>query len=209
MNLYSKCDSLLVFIHTLIRFFIYRLLYKKSIFIKNSEIYGVKNIDTQGTLQVGLFQNGLIKKSDTTLLKVEGKLICEGDVQIATGCRILIGKSAVVKIGSHSYLNVFTQVAIFHGLEIGDNCSISWNVEFLDEDFHRIDYEGKQNKNNSILVGDNVWIGSGVKLLKGSIIPRGCVVAANSVICSHFTEENSLIAGNPAKVIKKNISWSK
>jgi acetyltransferase-like isoleucine patch superfamily enzyme len=206
-NLYKKHNNSISFLYTLLKFGFYRL-HGKRIFAKNSKIYGVKNIETKGILQVGLFQNGLIDSSDKTLLRISGKLIVSGDVQIAAGCRILVGKSAVVKIGN-SYLNIFTQICIFHGLVIGDNCAISWNVEFLDEDFHKIYYEGKRPKNNKILIGDNVWIGSGVKILKGSVIPKGCVVASNSVVCGAFIEENTLIAGNPAKVIKSNIHWEK
>ncbi len=173
INLFRKTDSILGFFHLLIRFVMYRF-YGKNILSKNFEIYGVKNIETNGTLQIGLFKNGLVNKSDRGSLRVDGKLICNGDVQIAPGCRIHIGENAEVIIGN-SYINIFSQLAIFHSLIIGDNCSISWNVEFLDEDFHKIDYEGKKAKPNRILVGDNVWIGSGVKILKGSVIPNGCV----------------------------------
>ncbi|MCJ8319613.1 MAG: acyltransferase [Colwellia sp.] len=206
-NLYHKVNSPLSFVIVILRFLYYRL-YGKSIFVNNSKIYGIKNIETNGVLQIGLFKNGLVDSSDKTLLRIEGKLICSGDVQIASGCRILVGKNAVVTIGN-SYLNIFTQVAIFHGLDIGDHCAISWNVEFLDEDFHKINYKDKRAKKNRILIGDHVWIGAGVKILKGSVIPNGCVVASNSVVCSTFLEENTLIAGNPAKVIKSNIHWEK
>lgn len=208
INLYKKTNDPISFFILILRFIFYRCTFGKLIFCKNTKLVGVKNISTQGTLQLGLFHNGLSVSTDKTLLKVGGKLICRGDVQIAPGCRIEIGKSAVVTIGN-SYINIFSRFAIFHGLSIGDNCAISWNVEILDEDFHKIHYEGKREKNNKIYIADNVWIGAGVKILKGSTIPRGCVVASNSVVCSSFKEENALIGGNPARIIKSNIIWEK
>ncbi|MEJ7665610.1 MAG: hypothetical protein WKG07_41865 [Hymenobacter sp.] len=60
---------------------------------------------------------------------------------------------------------------------------------------------------NDIVLGDRVWIGSRVSIFKGTVIPSGCVVASNSVVKGVFTEENALLAGNPAKVVKRNVQW--
>ena len=95
-----------------------------------------------------------------------------------------------------------------HGLKVGDGCAISWGCQFLDEDFHDIQYAGKIAKPHQIEIGDHVWIGSNVTVLKGSKIPDGCVVASGSVVKSKFEIKNALIAGNPAKIIKEGISWS-
>ncbi|MBG6109882.1 acetyltransferase-like isoleucine patch superfamily enzyme [Flavobacterium sp. CG_9.10] len=95
-----------------------------------------------------------------------------------------------------------------HNLTIGDNCTISWDCQFLDEDFHEICYQGKkQQQNNSISIVNNVWIGCGVKIYKGAVIPSGRVIASNSIVKGIFTSKNTLIGGNPAKVVKEDISW--
>ena len=83
----------------------------------------------------------------------------------------------------------------------------SWDCQFLDDDFHEISYLGKIPTDNSIIIGDNVWIGCGVKIYKGTKIASGCVVASNSIVKGVFDIENTLIAGNPAKIIKENIIW--
>jgi acetyltransferase-like isoleucine patch superfamily enzyme len=44
-------------------------------------------------------------------------------------------------------------------------------------------------------------------VLKGAVIPNGCVVAAGSVVTKRFEEENSLIAGTPARVTRTGIEW--
>jgi acetyltransferase-like isoleucine patch superfamily enzyme len=53
-----------------------------------------------------------------------------------------------------------------------------------------------------IKIDNNVWIGAQCTILKGANIGAGCIVAANSVVLSGDYPDNSLIAGNPAKVVK-------
>jgi len=95
---------------------------------------------------------------------------------------------------------------IMHGLEVGDDFLISWGCEFVDEDFQRLDFEGRKDRDPRILVGDHVWIGANVTVLKGSRIPKGCVVAAGSVVARVFGQENCRGGGNPAKVIKEDVT---
>ena len=53
----------------------------------------------------------------------------------------------------------------------------------------------------------NAWIAQRVTLIKGAQIPSNCVVGACSLVNKKFEEEGCIIAGNPAKVIKRNIRW--
>lgn len=53
-----------------------------------------------------------------------------------------------------------------------------------------------------IKIGDNVWIGANAIILKGAKIGDGSIVAAGAVVASGDYPERSLIAGNPAKIIK-------
>lgn len=53
-----------------------------------------------------------------------------------------------------------------------------------------------------------MWIGCGVKIYKGTVIPEGCVIASDTIVKGVFEIENSLIGGNPARVIKENIKWN-
>ena len=61
----------------------------------------------------------------------------------------------------------------------------------------------------AISIEDNVWVGCRSTILKGAIIPQGCVVGANSNVVSAFTENNCIIAGNSAQIVKKHITWKK
>ena len=105
-------------------------------------------------------------------------------------------------------MNANTTVIISHYLSIGDDCAIAWNCQFLDEDFHQIHYEGRKARaDKGITIGNNVWIGCHVHIYQGTVIADGCVIAADSVVRGIFTTPNALIAGNPARMVKENISW--
>ena len=58
-----------------------------------------------------------------------------------------------------------------------------------------------------VIIGKHVWIGRNASVHKGAVIPDGCVVGANSFVTHKFEEQNTIIAGTPAKVIKRNIRW--
>ena len=45
-------------------------------------------------------------------------------------------------------------------------------------------------------------------VLKNSEIKDNSVIGANAVVAKKFKEGNVIIAGNPAKILKKNINWS-
>jgi acetyltransferase-like isoleucine patch superfamily enzyme len=55
---------------------------------------------------------------------------------------------------------------------------------------------------NEIQIGDDCWIGGQVIILAGVVIGRGCTVGAGSVV-TKSVEPFTVVAGNPAKVIKK------
>ena len=209
-NLLRKCqksDSIIFIV--LIRYLLYKLIYNRSLLVhQHVTIRGINNIQSNEVIEIGIGYVGFIHKTDKTYLNIKGKLIFKGSYSIGRNCRLDIGENAVVTIGKGGFINCNTNLIIMHRLEIGDNCDISWNCQFLDEDFHEINYKGKQRNDNSIVIGNNVWIGCGVKIYKGTIIPNNCVIASDSVVKGIFSTENALIAGNPAKVIKENIEWT-
>jgi len=206
-HLYSRFGIKSVFIH--LRYFWTLFVHKKKI-IKgyNVSIIGHHNIDLQMPIEIGLMKVGFVSSKERTLLNIEGKLIISGTYSISTGVRIDVGKAGVIRIGKGGYINSFTKIIIHHSLTIGNNCMISWDCQFLDEDFHSIKYDARHENNNEIVLGDNIWVGCGVKVYKGSFIADGCVIASDSIVKGRFLEKNVLIAGNPAKVIKRDVFWS-
>ena len=101
------------------------------------------------------------------------------------------------------------------GISIGENTCIGGNCKILDNDFHPIEAEARNQllkdskggdsdlvPSKSIQIGKNCFIGCNSIILKGTQLGDGCVVGAGAVVSGKF-EENCVIAGNPAKVIRK------
>lgn len=70
-------------------------------------------------------------------------------------------------------------------ISIGNGCAFGTNVSIYDHD-HTYVKNGNQpwdkTKTAPIIIGNNVWIGCNVIILRGSIIGDNCVVAAGSII---------------------------
>lgn len=93
-------------------------------------------------------------------------------------------------------------------ISIGDNTLIGGNVKILDNDFHPIEAEARNRddksmiKSKDIIIGKNCFIGCNTLILKGTKIGDGSVVGAGSVVSGEF-DNGVIIAGNPARIIKK------
>lgn len=91
---------------------------------------------------------------------------------------------------------------------IGDNTLIGGNCKIIDNDFHPLEIEARNCDDKSkigtkpISIGKNCFIGCNSLILKGTVLGDGCVVGAGTVVCGKF-EDNCVIAGNPAKVVKR------
>jgi acetyltransferase-like isoleucine patch superfamily enzyme len=209
MGFYQTCQQYSVPVLRTLFDFYRRRLYGVSILAPAQvRISGLSNIATPRGILNLLLSCGPVDGSEPTRISVRGKLRLLGNFALGRGCRLDIGPNATMEVGDQTYINPRTQVIIHHGLRIGRDCAISWECQFLDEDFHEIQYEGKRVcPSNDIVIGDHVWIGSRANIYKGTVIPNGCVVAANSVVKGIFTEENALLAGNPARVVRRNVQW--
>ena len=112
--------------------------------------------------------------------------------------------SAKVEIGQNTWINNgFSAISNSGSISIGQDCHIGHDVFIIDSDFHLLD----PNKRNvdpgsqPVYIGNNVFIGSRVTILKNAHIGDGSVVAASAVVSGKFPAR-SLIAGNPARLIR-------
>lgn len=97
-------------------------------------------------------------------------------------------------------------------LKIGKNCMCAQNVQFLLGDYHKIIDNFTQEQTNipkqGISLGNHVWIARDVKIMKDVSIANNSVVVSGSIVTKSFEQENILIGGIPAKILKENINWS-
>ncbi|MGN0914683.1 MAG: acyltransferase [Alphaproteobacteria bacterium] len=96
-------------------------------------------------------------------------------------------------------------------LIIGNNCLFSSGIKVWTDGHTVIDAVTRELLNppgHTIQIGDHVWIGQDVVLLKRTNIPSNCIIAHSSVVTKAFDKENCIYAGNPAKAVKKGINWN-
>ena len=123
-------------------------------------------------------------------------------------------RSIIVTRTPNSYIRIGNNVGMSGatiyartGIEIGDNTLIGGNVKILDNDFHPLDVEDRNNdvkekiKSKPIKIGKNCFIGVNSIILKGTELGDGCIVGAGTVVSGKYPP-NSTIVGNPAQVIK-------
>ncbi len=191
---------------TALKYLYFRLRGKRIIAHTHAMVRGVSNIVTDGTLYIGTDYVGFVHPRHRTFLNIRGSLVVRAPFTIGRGCTIDIGPNARCELGS-GYITADTRFVIMHGLKIGTGVAISWGCLIIDEDFHHLHWDGKTERPHPIEIGDHVWIGSNVTILKGVRLANNVVVASNAVVTRSCEEENVLLAGNPAVIIKRNVTW--
>ena len=117
------------------------------------------------------------------------------------------GDDGTIIIGDNCHING----ACIHAksnISLGNKCVVASGVHIIDSNGHEVkslDRRHVQDVPRPISIGNNVWIGLNVIILKGTIIGDNAVIYAGSVVKGEFPA-NCIIAGNPAKIIK-NIEY--
>ncbi|TVZ08247.1 acetyltransferase-like isoleucine patch superfamily enzyme [Cellulophaga sp. RHA_52] len=123
-----------------------------------------------------------------------------GKAKVEPYCR-LIGEPKIV-IGNNFYAN--SGCHFLGEIKIGDDVMIGPKTIIWGRD-HGMKKGIKMNlqdhTNLPVEIGDDVWIGAGVIILKGVNIGNGAVVGAGSLV-SKSVPENAIVVGNPAKIVK-------
>lgn len=158
--------------------------------------------------------NGILKFSDNDIigstrqsnLRMDENSILEvkNFFSIYYGADIILFENAKLKLGS-GFFNSNIKIRCHEKIEIGEDVAISHDVTIMDSDAHKGLWEGYE-KTKPIKIGNHVWIGTRVTILKGVTIGDNAIIAAGSVVTKDVPN-NTVVAGVPAKVIKTNINW--
>lgn len=142
--------------------------------------------------------------------------------------RIHIGEGSIVRaridfdsadgmvvIGNRCFVGA-SHLVCHTRIEIGSDVIVSWGVTIVDHDSHSLQWQHRQHdvptwmrgekdwtdvRIAPVMIGDRVWIGFGVSILRGVSIGAGSVVGACSVVTKDVPA-NVVVAGNPARVLR-------
>ena len=115
-----------------------------------------------------------------------------------------------VSIGHNTHVTGRTHLAVTEGktFQMGDRCLLASDITMRTGDSHSIlDRDGGRcNRAGDIFIGNHVWIGQGVYILKGVSVGDDAVIGTGAVVTKPVPEK-TVAAGNPAKVIKEQVTW--
>ena len=175
--------------------------------------------ELKGSMKLEKIKTGMVRigfgekenfdfRYNRTIFKNSGEIVFKGKTKIGYGS--VISNEGKIIIGENTN---FTMIEFIcrDEIEIGDRCLFSWNVSLMDTDHHNIFLVGNDeviNKSRKIKIGNHVWVGADVRILKGVSIANNNIIGMGSIITQSIEKEN-VIVGNKVetKILKENIEW--
>jgi len=188
---------------------------KDIVLTKYKKISGL-DIEIKGSNNTVILTPETIFKSSKIIIEADNANLSFGLSPEINNLSVFVrlGKNQKLKWGNGStitggYIELCETDA---SVTIGQDCMIGWHVSIVATDFHAVlDKKTKKvlNGPGNVVIGNKCWLGHGVRLLKNANIPDNTIVGAESVVTKKFKDNYTVIAGNPAKVVKNNVCWDR
>lgn len=161
---------------------------------------------------VSLGEGAGIDRLDIKIAGSNNKLIIGKNCQLR-GQILIKGNGQTVSIGDHTtFADVYLLCAEGCNINIGRWCMFSRKIEVRVTDAHSLIEVSTGNRVNmprSIIIGDHVWVSLGVIINKGVTIADDNIIGAGAFVNKSFTESQTVIAGLPAEVVKRGLTWNR
>jgi acetyltransferase-like isoleucine patch superfamily enzyme len=152
----------------------------------------------------------ILRYTSTAIIIIIGddcRFIKDGSLWIENNeCELIIGKFTSF-ISAHLAVTESKSKII-----IGEDCMFAYDIDVRTGDSHSIlDMQSGRRINYAadVKIGNHVWVAAHSIILKGVQIMDNCIIGTGSVVTKSCGDSNVIYAGNPAKVVKTNISWSR
>ena len=148
-------------------------------------------------------------REDVEIVKRDGgqqRLTLGNNVLISEHARLVFeGPDGIIEIGDDVFINARSEVRSREQVRIGADTIVSYDVCILDTNSHSIvGIETTQ----PVTLGEHVWVGARATILPGVTVGSGAVIGAGSVVTRNVPER-CLVAGNPVRVLREDITWTR
>lgn len=179
-----------------------------SVIIENSKVSHC-SFNVNGTNnKIVIKNNADVAYCNFSIFGDSNEIIFDGNKGIVN--LINRGNNNIITIGKDTSMETVYMVSMGcnNSIEIGKECMFSGDVEVWNTDSHLITDENGNalNPSKPVSIGDRVWVGKHVKILKGASIGDDSVLGMNAVV-THTVPSNSIAAGNPARIVKNGVKW--
>lgn len=161
-----------------------------------------------GMVKIGFttFQ-GSDYRRERTRLNIRGKLVLGGECSLGAGSSVEVAEEGVLTIGPQFNLGPRSLIICHKAITFGTFDRISWDCTLMDTDQHAlVDGDGKRvNEDRPIHFGDNVWVGCHVIVAKGVSLADNTTVAAGACVAGRHEETETVLAGNPATIVRRGV----
>lgn len=152
------------------------------------------------------------------LIRKHGGRIVVEDRSLVEGVLVAETAESFILIGHNTFIGGRSLVDCVEEISIGNDVLISHDCLIMDSDNHSIHYRDRQKdlqdwrrnqdhdwsttQTRPVRVDNGAWVGARAIILKGVTVGEGAVVAAGSVVTKDVPSY-TIVAGNPAKVVRK------
>jgi len=188
--------------------------------VENNSVIGAENLTMDDSEIVFAGVNNILLIEDKAVLR-HSRICFKGNNSIvylsSSGRRyyhidVELHQSCAFFCGKNNFFNGALKVRLSEHkhMLIGSGCLFSMGIWVRTADPHLVYSAASRqrvNPSKSVYIGDHVWIGQEVMLLKGSQIFSGSIIGARAVVAGKRIPSNTSFAGNPAKKIGDGVFW--
>lgn len=159
-------------------------------------------------------------RSGTVPIQIDnGTLVLEGYNRFMS--EILVRFGGVMKVGKYTGIGYNSEIRCEESVSIGDYGLFSYDVCIYDTDTHSIDWkerrkqieegypvgtgEKEKPRTKPVIIGDDVWLGKGATITKGTKIGNRCIVGTRTIVGGgEYPDDTTLISNKPRIITKRN-----
>lgn len=175
--------------------------------IKSKRHHFLVRIDgDNNSIEIG--EGSRLKNTQILMSGENNHIIAESGSKLDGPCKITLEGNSTLYIGRNSGIRGVTFVLKDANITVGRNCMFSYEVLVRNNDSHKVlDQDGDvTNEAQDIVIKDHVWLCERSTILKGVTVGEDSIIAFGAVVTKDCPP-NSIMAGNPARVVRQNINW--